>query len=175
MNWTDIRTSLTIDSKIESVYQLPSIVMSTAATPLNEGAPMEFSWDSEDAATAEYYIYMHFAEIVKLQANQSRSFNITLNGNYWYGPLVPDYLSTISLYSPDALSGQAKYDFSIFKTDNSTLPPIINAIEIYTVKYLLQSDTYQGDGTFVPHITHIYIYIYICFSLYVLVPIYIFE
>ncbi|KAE7999154.1 hypothetical protein FH972_003621 [Carpinus fangiana] len=98
LNWTDIRTSLTIDSKIESVYQLPSVVMSTAATPINEGAPIEFSWDnSEDAATAEYYIYMHFAEIVKLRANQSRSFNITLNGNFWYGPLVPDYLSTISL------------------------------------------------------------------------------
>jgi hypothetical protein len=134
--------------------------MSTAATPINEGASMELSWDSEDAATAEYYIYMHFAEIVKLQANQSRSFNITLNGNYWYGPLVPDYLSTISLYSPKALSGHAKYDFSIFKTENSTLSPIINAVEIYSVKYFLQSETDQGDGTFVLHITHIYKYIY---------------
>ncbi|XP_059458017.1 LRR receptor-like serine/threonine-protein kinase IOS1 [Corylus avellana] len=144
LNWTDIRTSLTVDSKIHNDYHPPSIVMSTAATPIDDG-PMEFNWNSEDAATAEYYIYIHFAEIVKLQGNQSRSFNITLNGKYWYGPLVPDYLSTISLYSPSALAGQAKYDFSIFKTENSTLPPIMNAVEIYSVKYLLQSETDQGD------------------------------
>ena len=36
--------------------------------------------------------------------------------------------------------------FSILKTGNSTLPPIINAIEIYTVKDLSQSETDQQDG-----------------------------
>ncbi|GLT72543.1 hypothetical protein SLA2020_444680 [Shorea laevis] len=141
---TDISTSLTIDSQYHNDYQPPSVVMSTAVTPVNGSGPIEFSWDS-DALTTEYYVYMHFAEIVKLQANQSRSFNITLNGKNWYGPFSPAYLSTTSLYSPSALSGAATYDFSILKTENSTLPPIVNAIEIYSVKYLLQSESDQGD------------------------------
>ncbi|GLT72856.1 hypothetical protein SLA2020_447550 [Shorea laevis] len=59
--------------------------------------------------------------------------------------LTPAYLSANTLYSPSALSGAATYAFSIFKTENSILPPIINAVEIYTVKYLLQSETDQGD------------------------------
>ena len=34
------------------------------------------------------------------------------------------------------------------KTENSTLPPIINAIEVYSVKNLLQSETDQEDGMY---------------------------
>ena len=49
--------------------------MSTAATPINDSASLKFHWEPEDA-TSKYYIYMHFAEVVKLKANQSRSFNV---------------------------------------------------------------------------------------------------
>ena len=163
LGWTDLSTLLSIDdSQHDHDYQPPSVVMSTAATPVNGNDPLEFSWDSE-YATSEYYIYMHFAEVVKLQPNQSRSFNITINGDHWYGPLTPDYLKANTLYSTSATSGSAKYEVSIFKTENSTLPPIINAFEIYSVKYFNESETNQGDGTlFHTHkYIHIYIYIYI--------------
>ena len=122
--------------------------MSTAATPINDSASLNFYWEPEDA-TSKYYIYMHFAEVVKLKANQSRSFNVILNGTHWYGPYVPEYLWTFTLYSKYALpSTGGKYVFSLVKTENSTLPPIINAIEIYSVKNLLQSETDQEDGMF---------------------------
>jgi hypothetical protein len=127
--------------------------MSTAVTHSNGSAPLAIYWTS-DAATTEYYVYMHFAEVVKLEANRSRSINLTLNGKYWYGPLVPDYLSTNTLYSQSAITGSETYQFSIFKTETSTLPPLINAIEIHSVKYLLQSETDQGDGTLFH--THMY-------------------
>ena len=122
--------------------------MSTAATPINDSAPLVFNWYPEDA-TSKYYIYMHFAEVVKLKANQSRSFNVMLNGKQMYGPYVPDYLSAYTLYSGEALTRNEKqYVFSLIKTENSTLPPIINAIEIYSVKNLLQSETDQEDGMY---------------------------
>jgi hypothetical protein len=127
--------------------------MSTAATPRNGKDPLAFEWNSVDATT-EYYIYLHFAEVVQLVFNQSRSFNVSLNGKYWSGPLVPDYLSTTTLYSSSAITGSKRYEFSIFKTETSTLPPLINAIEIHSVKYLFQSETDQGDGTLFH--THIY-------------------
>ena len=119
--------------------------MSTAATPTTDSSPLNFYWDSK-TATSEYYIYMHFAEVVKLKANQSRSFNITINGEPFYGPFVPKYLSTTTLYSPSPLTIAKKYEVSIFKTENSTLPPILNAVEIYSVKNLSQSETDQQDG-----------------------------
>ncbi|KAG2722808.1 hypothetical protein I3760_02G143700, partial [Carya illinoinensis] len=141
--WKDLSTGLTIDSLL-SAYQPASVVMSTAATPINESAPMEISWEADDPNT-QFYIFMHFSEVVKLEPNQSRSFNITLNGKYLYGPLVPVYLSTLTLYSTSAMTG-GKYVFSIFKAENSTLPPIVNAIEIYFVKDFLQPETDQADG-----------------------------
>lgn len=134
--------------------------MSTAATPINESGPLEFYLPPE--ANSKYYVYMHFAELVKLKANQSRSFNITLNGELWYdGTVVPSYLFTNTLFSPSALTG-GNYVFSIFKTENSTLPPIINAIEIYTVKHFPQSETDKQDGMlFVTQVCiACYIYIY---------------
>ncbi|XP_059458239.1 LRR receptor-like serine/threonine-protein kinase IOS1, partial [Corylus avellana] len=143
VGWTNLSTPLIIDSQSYNNYQLPSIVMSTAATPVDNNTPLNFKWDSD--YSTEYYVYMHFAEVEMLQPNQSRSFNITLNGKYWDGPIAPHYLSSSTVSSTSPISGEAKYEFSFIKTQNSTLPPILNAIEIYSVKYLLQSETEQGD------------------------------
>ncbi|KAM4100028.1 hypothetical protein ACB094_05G037600 [Castanea mollissima] len=143
--WTGLSSPLTIESPSSNPYRPPSVVMSTAATPINDGAPLEFHLEPEDV-TAKHYIYMHFAEVVKLKANQSRSFNVILNGKHLYGPYVPKYLWTDTLYNKDALNSTGgQYFFSLVKTENSTLPPIINAIEAYSVKNLLQSETDQED------------------------------
>jgi hypothetical protein len=76
LGWTDLSTLLSIDNS-RSNYQPPSVVMNTAVTPVNGNDPLEFSWDSE-YATSEYYIYMYFAEVVKLQPNQSRLLIINM-------------------------------------------------------------------------------------------------
>ncbi|GMY34468.1 LRR receptor-like serine/threonine-protein kinase IOS1 [Fagus crenata] len=137
-----VNTSLRIYSQSGDNYQPPSIVM---------------TWEAENA-TSEYYIYMHFAEVEKLNANQSRSFNITINGNHFYGPVVPQYLYATTVYSQSALMMAKKYEVSIFKTESSTLPPILNAVEIYSVKNLLQSETDQQDGTLFNACMHAYVF-----------------
>ena len=145
--------------------------MSTASTPINVSAPLELSWDTENA-TSEYYIYMYFSEVVKLKANQSRSLNITLNGKPGYGPFIPKYLHTFTLYAPSILDTAQKYDILISKIENSTLPPIINALEIYSVIDLSQSGTDKQDGKFSS--THVnlvpYLFIIIFFGNYILSP-----
>ncbi|ONI15672.1 hypothetical protein PRUPE_3G054500 [Prunus persica] len=140
--WTQLTTSLTVDAQIHNDYQVPSIAMRTASTPINASASMDFSWESPDTST-EYYVYLHFAELQQLKANQSRTFNITLNGDYWFGPFVPEYLSTITVFSPSSLTG-GNYSFSLVQTENSTLPPILNAMEIYSLIDLSQPET-DGD------------------------------
>lgn len=140
---TNLSTSSTIDSNAHNIYQPPSVVMSTAATPTNNSLPLDFYWVPDDPIS-QYYIYMHFAELVILNANQLRSFAITINGEIWLPSLVPQYLSTSTVYSPSVLP-MGKYQFSIFKTNSSTLPPIINALEIYSVKDLSLSATNQED------------------------------
>ena len=64
--WTSLSTSLTIESPSSNPYRPPSVVMSTAATPINSSAPFAFYWEPEEAIS-KYYIYMYFAEVVKLK------------------------------------------------------------------------------------------------------------
>ena len=151
-----INTSLHISSQNDDNYRLPSIVMSTAATPRNDRSPLFITWEA-DNATSEYYIYKHFAEVEKLNANQSRSFSITINGKHFHGPVVPQYLYATTVYSQSALMMAKRYEVLIFKTESSTLPPILNAVEIYSVKNLLQSETDQQDGTYALPRMHAYV------------------
>ena len=137
--------------------------MRTAATPTDDSLPLDFYW-VPDGPISQYYIYLHFAEIVMLNASQLRSFNVTIDGNDWYRSLVPSYLSTVTLYSASVLP-RGEYQFSIIKTQSSTLPPIINAVEIYSVKNLSQSATDQEDG--------MYVLFYTCFSNIISILIYI--
>ena len=132
---------------IDDSYKVPSVVMSTASTPINVSAPLELEWPTQKA-TSEYCIYMYFAEVVKLKANHSRSFNITLNGEHWYGPDTPKYLRTGMVHSTSILEINQTYDFLLSKIENSTLPPIINALEIYSTIDLTQLGTDIQDGMF---------------------------
>ncbi|XP_028794943.1 LRR receptor-like serine/threonine-protein kinase IOS1 [Neltuma alba] len=142
-DWTQISAPISADSLVQNHYNPPAIVMSNAATPVNESAPMLVWWEPKNA-TDQFYVYMHFAELQVLEKNQTRSFTITLNGDLFYADLVPQYQATTTMFSKYATSGE-KNQFLLKKTKHSTLPPILNAIEIYTVKEFLQSETEQED------------------------------
>ncbi|EEF46327.1 BRASSINOSTEROID INSENSITIVE 1-associated receptor kinase 1 precursor, putative [Ricinus communis] len=141
--WTDLSTPETIDAQFHNDFQPPSIVMSTANVPTNASEDMQFFIDNEDTSL-QFYFYMHFAEIVKLEANQSRQFNISLNGTIFFGPVIPDYLYTSSVYNGLPINAGSNV-FSLFKIGGSTLPPLLNAIEIYFFVDLSQSQTDQDD------------------------------
>ncbi|KAA8541722.1 hypothetical protein F0562_022874 [Nyssa sinensis] len=101
-------------------FQPPSIVMSTALTPIAGRDPLSFTWESNNS-TDQYYIYMHFAE---LQANQTREFNIYLNGELWD-------LSNNNLTGqvPDFLSGLAALQVLNLKGNNFTGPIPVELLE----------------------------------------------
>ncbi|GLT58365.1 hypothetical protein SLA2020_312630 [Shorea laevis] len=156
INSTQINTSRTIDMDRHNDFQPPSAVMRTASIPENASAPLNFNLTVNDLTT-QLYIYLHFAEVQKLQANESRQINISLDGQHWYGPFSPDYLYTTTVYSPSPLRGrQGQYLFSIYKAGKATLPPLLNAIEIYEVNQLSQSQTDQMDVDAITNIKSMY-------------------
>ena len=92
-------TSFAIDSATQFQYKLPSIVMATAVKPMNN-VSLDFEVDIVDPIL-QCYIYLHFAELDKLQENEYREFNINLNGNPWLeASVVPNYLSSTTIHSP---------------------------------------------------------------------------
>lgn len=144
--WTQLTTNGTIDSGNHNIYQPASVVMNTAAIQIDATKPMEFYWEPSDSSL-EFFVYMHFAELQKMEANESRAFNINFNGKLLYGPLSPDYLYTNTIFTPTSLTAD-NYTFSLVRLDNSTLPPILNGIEVYTLIDFSQSETERDDGTF---------------------------
>ncbi|KAJ4717975.1 Receptor-like protein kinase [Melia azedarach] len=105
--------------------------------------PLIFLWEPKDP-TAKYHVYMYFAEVEKVQDNQLREFNISENDEILYEYFAPSYLFAASIYRIDPFSG-AIIQFSLDRTEKSTLGPIISALEVYMVKDFLQSETNQED------------------------------
>lgn len=109
---------------------------------------MQIAWIPDNGNTVTQYIYLHFAELENLQPNQPRLFNIFLNGKLWEGSFVPRYLSTTTVTNiPDGEIGQ-QFQIWINQTETSTLPPILNAVEFYTLKQFLQGQIDQEDGMY---------------------------
>ncbi|XP_059644591.1 probable LRR receptor-like serine/threonine-protein kinase At1g05700 [Cornus florida] len=150
-----LSTSSTVDALGSNLFQPPSVVMSTAIMPIDSNETLYFWWKPKND-TDKVYIYMYFAEVEILQPNQSREFDIYINGKLWYAKhVVPSYLSTLTVYSSTAES-HSMFNISLTKTDNSTLPPIINAIEIFTVKQLLHLQTIDKEVAAIMSIKSIY-------------------
>lgn len=158
-SWTAVNNSTTnIDfSSLKNLFELPLAVLTTAYSLSGDsnktGNDMEIQWNYVNL-TSKYYLYMHFTELQELGSNQSRSFNIFVNGNLWYGPLVLQKNDLTTVFSPSfegyvTPDSEGKIQVWVNKTENSTLPPLINAMEIYTLhEELSQQVTNENDGTY---------------------------
>ena len=144
MEWTNISTILDVDNA--NKYDPPKDALKNAATPTNASAPLTIEWSSANP-DAQYHWYAHFAEIQDLRANQTREFNSFWNGKLYHGPLTPPKLSltTLSSESPRTCDG-GKCSVQLIRTNRSTLPPLLNAYEVYTVIQFPQSETDESDG-----------------------------
>ncbi|KAK9281801.1 hypothetical protein L1049_004707 [Liquidambar formosana] len=143
-NCVPFDTPLPIDTLGETEFDLPSKVMSTAVKPINGNDSLHLEFDTGDPSLV-FYVYMHFAELEKLQGNQFREFKIELNHKPWIGnSVVPIYLNSTTVNSTEPMRGP-ELRFSIHKTPKATLPPILNAIEVYIVKEFFYKPTHRED------------------------------
>ena len=144
--WKQISTNLKVNSS--NGYLLPQDVLMTAAIPVNTSARLSFT-ENLEFPHDELYLYFHFSEVQVLQANQSREFSILWNGMVIYPDFIPDYLGAATVYNPSpSLCEVGKCLLELERTQKSTLPPLLNAIEVFTVMNFPQSETNDDDGTF---------------------------
>ncbi|XP_010462025.1 PREDICTED: probable LRR receptor-like serine/threonine-protein kinase At1g51820 [Camelina sativa] len=142
-SWTQVTTTLNVNTSI--TYELPQGVMARAATPLKANETLNITWTVEPPTT-QFYSYMHFAELQTLRANDTRELNVTLNGKYTYGPYSPKPLKTETVFdlSPEQCDGGTCI-LQVVKTLKSTLPPLLNAMEAFTVIDFPQMETNADD------------------------------
>nr|GEU53189.1 putative leucine-rich repeat receptor-like protein kinase At2g19210 [Tanacetum cinerariifolium] len=123
----------------------PSEVMTSAISPIYPSHQLELSWPPVNA-TDKNFLYAYFAEIENLKSNQTREFEIYLNGKSWNQPTDLSDYPTLSVNSGEPEMVAPNYTLRITGTENSTLPPIINALEVYTLKQIPQRQTDDRDA-----------------------------
>ncbi|KAK9993195.1 hypothetical protein SO802_022898 [Lithocarpus litseifolius] len=143
--WDSITTSIAVNNN-NNGYKAPQEVIQTAARPANDSEPLRLYWSIDDP-NSQFYVYLYLAEVEQLEKNQSRKFNISWNDPPLSTLFSPRYLYATTISSPRALVGKEHW-ISIYKTENSALPPILNAVEIYLVKQLGESPTFSEDASF---------------------------
>ncbi|XP_048423180.1 probable LRR receptor-like serine/threonine-protein kinase At4g29180 isoform X2 [Pyrus x bretschneideri] len=152
-SWDPISTSSSITT-YENGYRVPLEVIRTAATPQNASEPLNLYWNTTDM-NARFYVFMYFAEVEKLEKNQSRKFKISWNGSPLFGPFTPRYLQADVISNSRALVGK-DHEISLHKTEDSSLPPILNAVEVFQVMQLVESPTYGEDADAITNVKTTY-------------------
>ena len=140
--WKSIQAPYSSSLLSETEFKLPPKVMETAVKPLS-GSYLNFTLGGIDSSE-EFYMYFHFAAIEEVQ-DKIRQFTILLNDKTIFDSIEPQYMVSETHFTQYSLSG-SQLNFSLTKTNQSTLPPIMNALEIYMIKEFLQSPTEQQDG-----------------------------
>ncbi|KAJ4821269.1 Leucine-rich repeat protein kinase family protein [Rhynchospora pubera] len=145
-NWTEITTTSHIQNFPDDLFEAPSAVMQTAATPVNS-SEIQFYWDVNPIDKGLSYIAnLHFSELMQLTENQKREFNIKINNIQWYNRwFSPDYLYSDAVYAVRSIDGFQRYNVLLAATANSTLPPILNAVELFIVLPVSAVPTDSGD------------------------------
>ncbi|KAF8102417.1 hypothetical protein N665_0198s0121 [Sinapis alba] len=142
-DWTQISTDLDVVNSNKCA--IPKDVLKNATTPTNVSSPLTIEW-TPDYPDDQYYYYAHFAEIQDLQANETREFNVLLNGVHQSGPFIPRkrIIDTIFSTSPQLCEG-GTCSFQLIRTNRSTLPPLLNAFELYKVVHFTQTETDESN------------------------------
>ncbi|GJM89515.1 hypothetical protein PR202_ga05716 [Eleusine coracana subsp. coracana] len=134
--WSEISTDKEVQGIPNVHLEVPSKVMQTAITPRDGSMSIDLPWDAEPNHVYPmpgYICIMYVAELQNLVGSSSvRQFYVTINGKSSL-PYTPKYLVSDALQNLQPHHGFMEYNASINATANSTLPPIINAIEVFSV------------------------------------------
>ncbi|XP_038899862.1 probable LRR receptor-like serine/threonine-protein kinase At1g51880 isoform X2 [Benincasa hispida] len=123
-------------------YKLPQSMLRTACESTNLSIPLALQWTPSDQGSLRYYFYFcfHFAEIEKkLKAGQFREMSIVFNDVHTITNSIKlqlPYLKPLSFCSKESYEVllNQPIKLSVSATSSSTLPPILNGIEIFYIR-----------------------------------------
>ncbi|KAJ3678993.1 hypothetical protein LUZ61_021157 [Rhynchospora tenuis] len=113
-------------------FEAPYSVLQTALTPVSSSNLTTVSYDapSNNPNFPGYYVVLHMTELQELSENQSRQFDIYLNDGIWASSLMLPYGMAYYRYD-NVAEHYSNIKFTLVKMSNSSLPPILNGMEVY--------------------------------------------
>ncbi|KAG2311938.1 hypothetical protein Bca52824_023495 [Brassica carinata] len=147
--WTNIdlqKEPSDSDVSNKNHYDPPQAVLKGAAIPKNLDGALMITWSLENPDD-KIYLYRHFAEIQDIEANDTREFDCVLNGETInMNAINPKYLEVQTMLTtiPKECKGGI-CRMQLIKTRRSTLPPLLNGFEVYSVLQLPQLQTNETE------------------------------
>ncbi|XP_039052282.1 probable LRR receptor-like serine/threonine-protein kinase At1g05700 [Hibiscus syriacus] len=90
------------------------------------------------------YINMYFSEVAVLDSTEIRSFELRIDGKSSSKPFIPVYAKAGEMVLSNE-TASSRTNFTLATTSDSTLPPLINALEVFTVSDELTDGTNSDD------------------------------
>ncbi|XP_024005149.1 probable LRR receptor-like serine/threonine-protein kinase At4g20450 isoform X2 [Eutrema salsugineum] len=140
---TQINTTTTVNTT--NAFDLPQAIVSKASIPKDAGKSWSRRWSMQ--STDDVHVYLHFAEIQALKPNDTREFSILWNEktiNHNYSPLE-FMVDTVPIRTSTKCDDSCYLE--LVSTTSSSLPPSLNAMEVFGVLQLPQSETDENDVT----------------------------
>ncbi|XP_023912841.2 putative leucine-rich repeat receptor-like serine/threonine-protein kinase At2g19230 isoform X2 [Quercus suber] len=154
--WIPISSSTVYSLSNDNAYNIPDVVLRTAAKSQNSTTPLILSFSPPDSLS-QCYVYFHFAEIEKLENGQQRELTILLNGErYLTQSARLDYLNSRTILPTELAIMGERLEFSIIAAEGSKFPPILNAVEIFVSKELPNKTTAIQDVEAIVEIKKLY-------------------
>ncbi|KAL6577239.1 hypothetical protein OROMI_011515 [Orobanche minor] len=91
------------------------------------------------------YWNAYFSEVARLKPNETRSLMIVKDNNPFSQPFSPPYENCTELYTNN-ITASTNTTFSLVPTNDSTLSPLINAMEVFLIGNALTNGTNKKDG-----------------------------
>ncbi|CAM0953447.1 unnamed protein product [Alopecurus aequalis] len=160
--WDPYPDSRNISTRIkvqinDDEFQPPQAVMQTAimARKVTDNIEVTLDLQSTPDRSLGYVDVKYFSELQQVPSNGLREFNIYWNDvKTWTAYSPPDHVDGYTFTTEPYQTGQ--YRLSINATANSTLPPMINAIELFAVISTTTVGTDHRDAYAITAIKEIY-------------------
>lgn len=129
----------------DSMDSSPKLVLQTAVAPTHLSS-LSILLAFLSTSTVPIYVNMYFSEMSELESTQMRSFEIYVDGVNVSEPVRPPYQDFIELSFVN-IAANSNTAIELRPTADSTLPPIIIAMEVFLVSAALSNGTDADDGT----------------------------
>ncbi|KAF8096107.1 hypothetical protein N665_0317s0013 [Sinapis alba] len=151
--WTEISTINNVNTT--NGFDVPQAIISKASIPkapeepangiAGSGKSLSRNWTMENEDNI--HLYLHFAEIQELDPDTIREFSISWNGNIISAEYRPPEFMVDTIPIRSSTTCDDNCYVQLVKTNWSDHPPSINAMEVFLVLQLPQSETDENDVT----------------------------
>lgn len=146
MSEINVNTTLNVNSS--TPFEIPNVVSRAGVIPKNASAPLSLYYLISRSTNDKIIVYLHFTEVQTLSANSTREFNVVWNKNIIHTAYSPKMLQSDTIYNIAPITCSRVVCFlELVRTERSTLPPLANAIETFTVLKFPYAETNPDDGT----------------------------